>query len=167
MDCLEAIFTRRSIRHFLNKEVEEDKILKALEAGHWAPSGLNNQPWRFIIVQRKELKEELAKLTHYGRIIKEAPCVIAVFLDTVSSYHREKDIQAIGACIQNMLLALHAQGLGAVWIGEILKNREKVEELLKAKEGWELMAVVACGYAAKEGKSTRKDLKEVIGGWYK
>ncbi|MGB9667884.1 MAG: nitroreductase family protein [Thermosulfidibacteraceae bacterium] len=167
MDCLEAIFTRRSIRHFLKKPVEEEKVLKAIEAGHWAPSGLNNQPWRFIIVEREDLKEELSKLTHYGRIIKEASNLIVVFLDNNSSYHREKDIQAIGACIQNILLALHAQGIGAVWIGEILKNREAVESLLKAKEGWELMAVIALGYPKKEGKSTRKDLKEVIGGWYK
>lgn len=167
MDCLEAIFTRRSIRHFREEKVEEEKILKAIEAGHWAPSGLNNQPWRFIIVEKEDLKEEVAKLTHYGRIIKEASHLIVVFLDTKSSYHREKDIQAIGACIQNILLALHCQGVGSCWIGEILKNREKVEELLKAKEGWELMAVIAVGYPRKEGKSTRKNLSEVIGGWYK
>ena len=167
MECIEAILTRRSIRHFKPDRVEEEKVRKALEAAHWAPSGKNNQPWRFVVVENREMREKLAELTVSGRIIREAPVSIAVFLDNSVSYHREKDIQAIGACIENMLLALHCQGLGAVWLGEILKNREKVEELLGVPEDWEFMALISTGYAARKGASTRRPLEEVIGNWLK
>ncbi len=165
MECLEAIFTRRSIRHYLDKPVEKEKIEKALEAAHWAPSGKNNQPWRFIIIEDRELRGKLAELTVSGRIIREAPVAIAVFLDMSVSYHREKDIQAIGACIENMLLALHCQGLGAVWLGEILKNKEKVEKILGVPQNWDFMALISTGYPKKTGKSERKPLSEVIGKW--
>jgi nitroreductase len=57
-----------------------------------------------------------------------------------------KDVQAVGACIQNMLLTIRSIGLGGVWLGEILKNKQKVEELLGAGEDLELMAVVALGH---------------------
>jgi len=162
MDCLEAIFTRRSIRRYLDKPVEREKIKKALEAGHWAPSGKNNQPWRFVVIESPKIRESLAELTVSGRIIREAPVAIGVFMDKDVSYQREKDIQAIGACIENMLLALHCQGLGAVWLGEILKNREKVEALLGVPFSWEFMALISTGYPAKEGASTRRPLDEVI-----
>ena len=166
MDCLDALFTRRSIRHFLDRPVERAKVEKALEAAHWAPSGKNNQPWRFVVVQDRETREKLARLTVSGRIIREAPVAVAVFMDREVSYHREKDIQSMGACIENMLLAFHCQGLGAVWLGEILKNREKVETLLEAPPSWEFMALVSAGYPAREGASTRRPLREVVV-WFK
>ncbi len=111
------------------------------------------------------MREELAKLTVSGRIIREAPVSIAVFMDTSVSYHREKDLQAIGACIENILLAAHCLGLGGVWLGEILKNSEKVKELLGVPEQWNFMALVCIGYPAREGRSTRRPLEEVIFKW--
>jgi nitroreductase len=78
-------------------------------------------------------------------------------------YHGVKDHQAIGACIQNMLLAAHALGLGAVWLGEILKNAEGVRTLLGLPEQMELMAVVALGRpAGKSHTSTRKAVADVL-----
>ena len=165
MECLKAILTRRSIRHYQNKEVEKKKIEKILEAAHWAPSGKNNQPWRFVVITDRQIREKLAELTVSGRIIREAPVSIAVFLDTEVSYHREKDIQAIGACIQNMLLAAHCQGLGSVWLGEILKNAEKVKEILDIPKHLDFMALVAIGYPAREGRSTRVPLEDVVLKW--
>lgn len=161
MECMEALLSRRSIRHYLDRPVEREKIQKALEAAHWAPSGKNNQPWRFVVVQDAHVREELAKLTVSGRIIIEAPVALAVFMDRDVSYNRDKDLQSVGACVENMLLALHCQGLGAVWLGEILKNREKVEKLLKVPPSWELMAVVSTGYPARGGSSSRRPIDEV------
>ncbi len=145
--------------------MEKEKIEKILEAAHWAPSGKNNQPWRFVVITDRQIREKLAELTVSGRIIREAPVSIAVFLDTEVSYHREKDIQAIGACIQNMLLAAHCQGLGSVWLGEILKNAEKVKEILDIPEHLDFMALVAIGYPAREGRSTRVPLEDVVLKW--
>ena len=160
---LEKIKSRRSIRTFVSAEVDDRTIDTIIEAGTWAPSGLNNQPWKFVVIKGREMLDKLSRQTVYTHVIKNAPVCIAVFLDNKASYHREKDIQAIGACLQNMLLAIHHLGLGGVWLGEILKNRKQVEALLEVPDGVELMAVVALGHPAeKPGKGTRKSLGQVI-----
>ncbi len=72
-------------------------------------------------------------------------------------------LRAMGACLQNMWLALHSLGLGATWIGQILKNKEKVRETCGAPEKFELMAVFAIGYPAESGgEGERKGLEEVV-----
>jgi len=163
MDLLEGIYTRRSVRQFTGQPVARELLLEIVKAGTWAPSGLNNQPWRFAIVQGAAVRDDLAKLTKYHFIIEGAPACIAVFIDKSVMYHGVKDHQAIGACIQNMLLAAHALGLGAVWLGEILKNAEGARTLLGLPEDLELMAVVALGHpAAKSRASTRKAVPEVL-----
>ena len=163
MDTFELISTRRSIRKFTDEPVSDDVINKIIEAGTLAPSGLNNQPWRFAVVRDNELKTQISELTHYSKIVLGADVLIAVFLDITASYDRTKDCQAIGACIQNMLLYIHSAGLGAVWLGEILKNKDKVLELIQGPEDNELMAVIALGYPAEtKGIGDRKQLDEVV-----
>ena len=160
---LDMIKSRRSIRRFTDDAVDGESVNTIIEMGTWAPSGLNNQPWRFVIIQNRGLLDELAHQTKYSHIIKSAPLCIAVFLDNTESYDRVKDIQAIGACIQNMLLAIHQMELGGVWLGEILNKREKVEEILEVPENNELMAVIALGHPAEsKGPGQRKPIEEVI-----
>ncbi len=160
---LDVTKSRRSIRRYTKQEVEESRIMQIIEAGIWAPSGLNNQPWKFAIVRSQEVKEALARQTKYSSIISNAPICIAVFLDKDLSCDRTKDTQAIGACIQNMLLAIHALGLGGVWLGEILKNADNVREILGIPPHMEFMAVVALGYPAEKAvASRRKKPGEVI-----
>ena len=160
---MEAIKTRRSVRGFADEDISDEIIERVLDAGRWAPSGLNNQAWRFIVVQDANTKIALSKLTEYGPTIKNAPVLTVVFLDKDHMYNYTKDVQSIGACIQNMLLAIHSLGLGAVWLGEILKNKEKVNTILDAPESYELMAVVALGYPTrKERSSDRKALSHLV-----
>ena len=162
METIDAIKTRRSVREFTDRGVDDIVIEEIIDAGRWAPSGLNNQAWRFIVVRNNDIRNELSKHTHYGAILKNAPSLIVVFLDSEQMYDHTKDVQSIGACIQNMLLALHSLGLGGVWLGEILKKKEKVNELLGAPESYELMAVVALGYPAnKKRTSERKGISEL------
>jgi len=131
--------------------------------GTWAPSGLNNQPWKFVIIRDQGTKYRVSQQTKYSNIIQGAPICIAVFLDNALSYDRVKDVQAIGACIQNMLLTIHDLGLGGVWLGEILKNRDSVEKILHVPENCELMAVVAFGHPAEtRGPGKRKPLDDMI-----
>ncbi len=144
-----AIKNRRSVRHFSKEPVSDDLVDQILESGLWAPSGKNNQPWKFAILRDETLKASLSTFTHYGQVIRSASVCIAVFLDHTRVYDRTKDVQAVGASIQNMLLTIHALGLGGVWLGEILKNKEKVAELLGAQKEWELMAVIAFGHPLK------------------
>ena len=163
MDVFTGIYTRRSVRDFTNVPVENEKVQEILTAGSWAPSGLNNQPWRFVVVRSSEKRGELARLTKYSRVLEQVPLAIAVFTDRSAMYSDTKDYQAIGACLQNMLLAAHALGLGTVWLGEILKNAAAVRMSLDLPEELELMAVLAVGYPARTDQtSKRKELRELL-----
>jgi nitroreductase len=159
---IETILSRRSIREFTQAKVPREDITTILNAGRWAPSGLNNQPWKFIVIQQKETMEKMAACTHYAGIIRNAPLLIAVYLDRETMYNRTKDLQAVGAAIQNMLLACCELGLGAIWLGEILNNKDKVNLILCFPESMELMAVLAIGHPGeKNAISSRKDMKDI------
>ncbi|MFH1093489.1 MAG: nitroreductase family protein [Candidatus Omnitrophota bacterium] len=163
MEVEKSILTRRSARSFNRRPVNEDDIQAVLKAAVWAPSGLNNQPWRFKVIRNDIEKDGLAGFTKYAYIIKEAPVSICVFLDKTAVYNREKDIMAIGACIQNMLLQAHAMGLGSCWLGEILNRKEEVREFLKIQPEYELMAVVSFGYPkGKPPKGSRKKMESFM-----
>jgi nitroreductase len=82
---LQAIHARRSIRHFTEAPVSRDLIMTALEAASWAPSGLNNQPWRFAVIWDKAVQGALAGLTRYSSILTSASVLIPVFLDKEAS----------------------------------------------------------------------------------
>lgn len=163
MEVLQAIRTRRSIRKFKDQDVPDGLIDKILTAGTWAPSGMNNQPWRFAVIKDRKLKSEIAKQTKHARILEDAPVIIPVFLDHNVTYDAVKDIQTMGACLQNMLLAIHGLGLAGVWIGEIRKNMEAVRKLCKAPEKYELMAVITLGYGTESGgEGNRTGLDKVV-----
>ncbi len=160
---LEAIYSRRSVREYTGEPVDDQQILEIIKAGMWAPSGLNNQPWRFAIIKDKKLKSKIEPLTKYSRIIKGAQVLLPVFIDKKAMYHPVKDYQAMGACLQNMLLAAHSMGLGAVWLGEIIKSDKEIRKLLGLDDNLELMAVIALGHPArKDQKSRRKNMDELI-----
>jgi nitroreductase len=163
LDIIGLIKARRSIRKFKSGAVSEELVERILEAGRWAPSGLNNQPWRFAVVRDRERIKEISKLTHYHRVVLGAQVLIPVFIDTAKIYHREKDIQSIGACLQNMLLEIHALGLGAVWLGEIIRSNLPMKKILGLGDELELMAVLAVGYPDEAPRPTkRKTLQELI-----
>ena len=169
---MSCILNRRSVRAYDSKEVNRNDIMQLLTAANWAPSGNNMQPWRFsVVMNNKELIKKLSSLTVYHNWVENAPCLIAVFLDTkvlddkISSAYL-KHTQSIGAAIQNLMLAAHELGLGSCWIGEILKNEDKVKELLGASKDLQLMAVVSVGYPSRADlKSKRKDISETIVSW--
>lgn len=158
----QLIRTRRSIRQYGDKLPTESQIEEILESGRWAPSGLNNQPWRFLIVKEKAKKDGLAKFTKYGDIVRDAPVLILVFMDIADSYNRDKDLMAIGACIQNMLLVIESMGLAACWLGEILNQKAQVHKFLITDSDLELMAVISLGYSDEDlTQTSRKSLKSL------
>jgi len=162
MSVYSLIKKRRSVRSFLNKPIENSKINKILEAGQWAPSGLNNQPWRFVSIKDKIIKDKISHYTEYSYIINRANCLILVFLDKENSYNLIKDAQAIGACIENMLLCALDLGISSCWMGEILNQKTKVNRLLNIKSRYDLMAAVALGYSKKKPKSRRISLDKLV-----
>lgn len=160
---LEAIYRRRSIREYTREDVAPEALQEIVQAGIWAPSGLNNQPWRFALIRDEQIRDKLAQLTKYKKIVQAAPALIAVFVDRDAMYDEVKDHQAAGACIQNMLLAAEALGLGAVWLGQILQNKEEVRRILDLDERLDLMAVIAVGHPTPgERRSQRKPLDSFI-----
>ncbi len=162
MDTKTALLTRRSIRVYEDKAVAESQLRDIVTAGIHAPYG-RNQIWRFALVSDADLIKELAGLTIYKKFVATAKALIVVFYDQSLGYHDMKDAQTMGACIQNMLLAAHDMGLGAVWIGEILKYEDKVRALCGAPDNFRLSAVLSIGWPAKDGVYEERDsLEEVI-----
>ena len=167
------ILNRRSIRSYQEKPVNPEDIKTILTAATWAPSGNNLQPWKFtVIMNDKALMKKLSALTVYEHWVQTAPCLIAVFLDPASSEGltipklHMKHVQAIGAAIQNMLLTANDLGLGACWIGEILKNEETLKNILEVPLSLELMAVISVGYPGNAmPKGKRKEVDDSIICW--
>jgi len=172
-DFIEFIKQRRSVKSFIYQKINKDTILNILECARWAPSGNNSQPWRVCIVSHPTVKRMLSELTKYGGIIEDAFVNLVIFLDLERGYDRVKDIQAIGAFMQNILLGVHAQeDLGAAWIGEILNKKEEVNDIFKfPTDKFELMGIIAIGYIdkprakVKQKERKRRLLDEFIE-WY-
>jgi len=115
MDALEAILSRRSVRKFSGEPISDSDIKKILEAAMAAPSARNQQPWHFILVKDKEQLGRLSEANPYARMVKEAAVAIVVCGDL--DLERSKGFWPIDCAnaSQNILLAAHALGLGAVW----------------------------------------------------
>ncbi|MDD5018923.1 MAG: nitroreductase family protein [Candidatus Omnitrophica bacterium] len=162
-DILTAITQRRSVRSFGRKKIAPQDIKKILEAGRWAPSGLNNQPWRFLVIDDDKRRDGVAAFTKYGSVIRRAAAVLIVCMDTADSYNREKDLMALGAAIQNMLLEAQDLGIGSCWLGEILNKKKEVAAFLKLNADLDFLAAVALGYPeGKTAKGCRKPLQQLM-----
>ena len=172
-DFIEFIKKRKSSRNFIYQKINKEIILSILECAQWAPSGNNSQPWRVCVVIHPTVKRMLSELTKYGGIIEDAYVNLVVFLDLERGYERVKDIQAIGAFMENILLGVHAhEELGATWIGEIIGRKDEVNEIFKfPKDKFELMGVIAIGIVdearekAGEKERKRREIDEFID-WY-
>ena len=109
---LENIAERKSVRKYLNKSVEEDKIDAMVKAGMAAPSGMDRRPWEFVVVTDREALDPMAAKLPYAKMLTNAPLAIVVCGDTTRSSYWYLDCSA---ATQNVLLAAEALGLGAVW----------------------------------------------------
>jgi nitroreductase len=161
VDVLEAIKTRRSIRKFKKAPVPEELVEKVLEAGRWAPSSKNRQPWKFIVLRSNEVRKRLSEFLPYGWFLADAPLGIAVIVDPKESSRPVED-GAIAS--ENMLLAAHGLGLGACWIGSYgIPLEDKAREVLGVPEGQRLLSVIALGYPdEKPAPTSRKSLNEIV-----
>lgn len=165
---LEAIRNRRSIIRFETTPIEEGKIQAILEAGRWAPSVLNRQPWRFIIVKDPTIKEALSEIapTIFKAGMREAPLCIAISVDPQEEpYHFIEDASA---AIQNMALAAHSLGLGSCWIGifrlegEKGTSEEKIKNILEIPKTHRVIALLPIGIPKYFVEKTRKPLSQLV-----
>ncbi|MCD6593424.1 nitroreductase family protein [Candidatus Bathyarchaeota archaeon] len=168
MDVFEAIKTRRSIRAFTEEEVSDEEIEKILDAARWAPSAGNIQPWMFVIVRDPKRKRRLSEAALNQLFIEEAPVVIVVCADQERSgrvYGRRGSdlycIQDTAAAIQNLLLAAHALGLGACWVGAF--NEDAVRHVLNIPAGVRPVAIIPIGRPAVKPRAVfKRSLNEIV-----
>jgi nitroreductase len=117
MDALEAILSRRSIRKYTSDPVTDQQIDILMQAAMAAPSSGNARPWHFIVIHKHETMEEIARCHPYAGMLPQANAAILVCADEKLENHPGRWPQDCAAATENILLAAHAQGLGAVWIG--------------------------------------------------
>jgi nitroreductase len=145
---MNEIFTRRSIRKFENKPIEKEKIQQLLKAAMQAPSAANQQPWEFIVVEKRENLEMLSLMTPYAQPVATAGAAIILLAN--QSYFRVPTgwQQDMGAATQNILLEAVSQDLGAVWLGLATSDEAVayIKDLYHLPETVLPFALLAIGY---------------------
>jgi len=165
---LKTIRDRRSTVNFKSTSIADEKLNAILEAGRWAPSWTNTQPWRFIVVKDKKIKEKMSEAvtTIFKMSIREAPLCIAICVNPeVDPFHFVEDGTT---ATQNMALTAQSLGLSTSWIGvfsmrdEKNSTERKVKEILKIPKKWRLIAILPVGIPKSREHKKRKDLSEVL-----
>jgi nitroreductase len=149
MDVLEAIKKRRSVRNYLDRPIEEEKLNDILEAGRLAPSAGNRQEWRFIVVRDPETKMKLSEAANEQNFVGEAPVVIVACAETdghVMSCSQPSYPIDVAISLDHISLAAVEYGLGTCWIGAF--NEKKVKEILGIPEQIRVVELMPIGYPA-------------------
>ena len=177
MEFQELIKKRQSVRKYTNRPVEREKIEELISAVHVSPSACNSQPWRLIIVDEPELKNEVAKATFsktiaFNKFAVEAPVIVVLVIE------KAKLIAQIGGSIKDMeypkidigIAAAHfclqaaELGLGTCMIGWF--DEKRIKQLLKIPEKRKIGLVITLGYAPEDYKlrqKIRKPVSEICG----
>jgi len=148
MNTLEAIFTRRSVRNFKPDPVPDNDVHDLLKSGMQAPSAKNEQPWHFIVIDDPDLLHAIPEFHPFSKMLLTAPMAILVCSDRKLETKRASWLQDCSAATENILLAAHAKGLGAVWLG-IFPDSERVhgmQALLNMPKDIRPVSLVAVGY---------------------
>lgn len=164
MDIMEAIESRYSVRRYKEKEVEEEKLNKILEAARLAPSAGNRQEWRYVVVSDKEKIQRLMAASTNQRFVGEAPIVIAACAET------DNHLMACGQLcypidvaisIDHMTLVAVEEGLGTCWIGAFYEDQ--VKDILGVPEKIRVVELLTLGYPDDSPKpKIRKSLDEIV-----
>lgn len=165
---LKTIKDRRNNLRLKSTPITNEKLNLVLEAGRWAPSWTNSQPWRFIVVKDKDVKKRIgdAVASVFNLAIKDAPiCVITCVNTKKDSFHFIED----GAvATQNMALAAQSLGLGTSWIGvfslenEKNSSERKLKEIFKVPKDWRIISILPIGVPKFKEKRKRKELSELV-----
>jgi nitroreductase len=151
MDTIEAILTRRSIRRYTERAVPPEIVESLLKAAMYAPSARNAQSWHFVVITERRLLDEVPTFHPYAAMIRQAPLAILVCGDEQLEPRAAYWVENCSAATQNILLAAHALGLGAVWLG-VYPNEDRVDgmrRLTGVPAHVIPMALIVIGYPAE------------------
>jgi nitroreductase len=161
MDALECIESRRSVRKFRDAPVEFEKVGNVLNAGRFAPSAGNLQDWKFILVTEPDLRKQIAEACERQFWMEIAPVHIVICNQPAKTERmygkRGQEVYSIANCAavaQNMLLAAHAQGLGACWVGAF--EEHMIRRALQMPDSARPLAVIPLGYPEEEPRTPSK-----------
>jgi nitroreductase len=179
MEVFDAIKARRSIRKFLDKPVEPEKLQTVLEAARMAPSWANMQCWRFVVVQDQQIKAQISELSYVEayfatrgyktnpsqKALAQAPVVIVACADPAQSgnlWGQDYYMTDLGIAVENLMLAAHAVGLGSVFVGVF--NEESLRDLLGIPADIRIVGLFPLGYPVEGGKTgpPRKPIDEIV-----
>lgn len=154
---MNEIYKRISVRNYLEKDVEDEKILQIIKAGMQSPSAKNQQPWEFFVVKNKNVIEKLSKASPYSNFSKEAPVIIvACYRNNIP----EPDFKLIDLAIsvENMWLEVETLGLGACMIGiaHVKERVEYVNKILNLDSNLNTFCLFPVGYPAKKHKQQNR-----------
>jgi len=156
VDVLEAIRTRRSIRNYKKDPIPQEVLEQVLEAGRWAPSASNMQPWEFITFTDPEVKRQVTKCFMFGWFLDEAPLGILVVVDPSVGMVEDGTLATYA-----IMLAAHGLGLGTCWIHPGF-NDDKAKEILGIPRGKRIICALSVGYPNEAPSKERRKLKDII-----
>lgn len=163
MTAIEAIMTRTSVRHYTDQAISQDTIEIILRAAMAAPTAVNRQPWEFIVIESKESMRRLMSACPHAKMLDEAsaaivPCVNLSEVIDGETAERGFWIQDVSAATENLLIAAHALGIGAVWTGVYPDSTrvKAVQSQLNMPDSILPLAVVPMGYPAGEQQPKNK-----------
>jgi len=157
MDTFEAVRTVLAVRKYQDKPVPPDLVRRIVEAGRQTGSGLNGQPWHFIVVENRETLRRLGSLARSGPYIAQAPLAIVVAIEKTRFA-----VSDASRAVQSMTLTAWSDGVGSNWVGFL--GMTEVKALLGIPDTLDVLAIIPFGYpvqAAGRGKKQRKPLAEV------
>ncbi len=161
MDAMECIFSRISVRSFQKRDIDDNVITEMLKAGMSAPSAVNMQPWMFVVVRDRALLDKLADRLPYTKMAAQSAIAVVVCGDlrkTIDQREQEYWIEDCSAATQNILLAAHALGLGAVWtaVYPVAERVNTVLSILDLPEYLVPLNVIPVGYSNESRKPKNK-----------
>lgn len=160
---MNAIYQRRSIRKYQEKDITIEILEKLVKAGMQAPSAHNLKPYDFILIKNKPTLESLSETGLYCHMLKQANAAIVVcsIADSIKTPYWQADC---GAVVENILLEATNLGIGSCWIGEYpnVEKSAKVKDILNIPKDYQVFATISLGYPLREKEANNNYYEEKI-----